>query len=289
MSLLTIIQDAALELGLRNVSSVVGSSDLLIQQLKALADEEVRDLSDNFVWPQLSKEYTFTLVDGQANYDLPDDFDQHIFSTQWDRDNHWRLVGPMTAEEWQHWKSGVSTLSPRRIFRIKGAQNSKLYLHPTPDAGDAGQTMAFEYLSTQVVRPAAWVASTSYTAGTYVWNDGNIYYTAGSGTSGTTEPTHTSGTVSDGGITWAFYGDSYQTFRADTDTCLLSERVIKLGVKWRFRAARRFDFAEEFRQYQDALSKSKAKLSSAREVSITGRESLNLISSRNLPDSGYGN
>lgn len=289
MALLDIVQDAALELGLRNITSVVGSSDLLIRQLKALAEEEVKNLVDEHPWVQLQKEVTITLVDGQANYALPDDFDQHIFTTHWDRMNHWELWGPVSPQEWQGFKSGVSELTPRKVFRLKGAQDRKLYIHPTPNADDAGNTLVFEYLSRQVVRPATWVTMTSYVAGSYAFYDGNIYYSASGGTSGATPPTHTSSTASDGGVTWAFYDEPYEEFLKDTDQCVLPERIVKLGLKWRFRAAKRLDYEEEYRQYKKALSAAHAKISGAREISLVGRESaLRLGDLRNVPDTGFG-
>ena len=54
---------------------------------------------------------------------------------------------------------------------------------------------------------AAWVTSTSYTSGNFVTNSGNLYQATTSGTSGGTAPTHTSGTASDGGVTWQFVSD----------------------------------------------------------------------------------
>jgi hypothetical protein len=50
----------------------------------------------------------------------------------------------------------------------------------------------------------AWQTATSYSAGTFVRNDGRVYIAASSGTSGTIPPVHTRGTVSDGGVNWTF-------------------------------------------------------------------------------------
>jgi len=50
-----------------------------------------------------------------------------------------------------------------------------------------------------------WVTATAYTASTdFVTNGLNIYLATTTGTSGATAPTHTSGDVSDGGVTWRF-------------------------------------------------------------------------------------
>ncbi|MBL8844822.1 MAG: hypothetical protein JNN24_03530 [Hyphomicrobium zavarzinii] len=49
-----------------------------------------------------------------------------------------------------------------------------------------------------------WFSAFSYGADAEVCAGQNIYRTAAGGTSGTTMPTHTAGSVSDGGVTWAF-------------------------------------------------------------------------------------
>lgn len=54
---------------------------------------------------------------------------------------------------------------------------------------------------------ASWVTATLYGPGLFVKNSGRVYYTALGGTSGGTPPTHSSGTVSDGGVLWQYIAD----------------------------------------------------------------------------------
>ncbi|WP_028447004.1 hypothetical protein [Chitinimonas koreensis] len=49
-----------------------------------------------------------------------------------------------------------------------------------------------------------WRTAAAYTTGDYAANANNIYVAASTGTSGGTPPTHTSGTVSDGGVSWTY-------------------------------------------------------------------------------------
>lgn len=49
-----------------------------------------------------------------------------------------------------------------------------------------------------------WRAGQVFGAGDYTITDGRTYTTAAGGTAGATQPTHTSGTVSDGGIDWTY-------------------------------------------------------------------------------------
>ena len=54
----------------------------------------------------------------------------------------------------------------------------------------------------------AWTTSDTTALGKYVNYDGNIYVATTAGTTGATPPTHTSGTVSDGGVSWRYVATS---------------------------------------------------------------------------------
>lgn len=56
-----------------------------------------------------------------------------------------------------------------------------------------------------------WKTGTTYAAGDYCVNANKVYQTAAGGVSGATAPTHTSGSASDGGVTWTFILDSAAT------------------------------------------------------------------------------
>lgn len=63
--------------------------------------------------------------------------------------------------------------------------------------------------------PAQWLTATVYAAGARVVNRSasttRIYSTTAGGTSGATPPTHTTGSVSDGAVTWTYLSDCEQT------------------------------------------------------------------------------
>jgi len=54
----------------------------------------------------------------------------------------------------------------------------------------------------------AWTTGAAYIIGDWVSNAGKIYRATTAGTAGATAPTHTSGTQSDGGVTWLFVATS---------------------------------------------------------------------------------
>lgn len=238
MTLLTTIQDAALEMGLPSPSSVVtATTNQLAQQLLAHCNATGQDLRSRVDWPQLTIEYTFTLATSTASYAMPGDFDRFAFSTFWDRSNSWEMMGPILEADWQAIKSGVSTTSIWRRWRFKGYTDKQFFFADTPTSGDNGQTMVFEYYTKNWIRPKTWVTSTSFGAGSYSFYNGNYYSTAAGGTTGATPPTHTSGSASDGTVTWTYVSAAYEKATADTDVFNIDPLLIKKGIIWQYREA----------------------------------------------------
>jgi hypothetical protein len=61
------------------------------------------------------------------------------------------------------------------------------------------------YVSTAGALCPDWVTSTAVVAGELRKNASKVYYAAAAGTTGATAPTHTSGSVSDGTVTWVYH------------------------------------------------------------------------------------
>lgn len=288
MSILTIIQNASLEVGLQSPTSVIGSTDETTRQLLALLKRAVRDCMTRAQWPKLNREYTFTLVAGQENYAFPADYDRAVFRTNWNRARRWELIGPISPQEWQFRKSGIVSTTPRQYFRVKGWESKQFYIFPTPDASVAGQTIAFEYQSTSAMVPQQWTASTIFLAGAYCSNDSRIYRTTVGGTSGSTAPTHTSGSASDGGVSWTYVSTPYPGYLSDSDYCLIDEEVITLSVQWRFLQQKGLDYEKVEAEYEKAIMREIAAEIGAKTLTLNKAPSPQFISGFNVPDSGFG-
>jgi hypothetical protein len=128
---------------------------------------------------------------------------------------------------------GLNTTIYQR-FQIRGISNNELLIWPTPGAQYNGDTLVFEYIADRSVRPRNWVTGTAFTANSYCFNNGNYYQTTAGGTTGATAPTHTSGTVSDGGVNWTYYNGAYSEFLANTDVSFFNEKLVEQGVLERF-------------------------------------------------------
>jgi hypothetical protein len=148
MSLLTLIQDAARELGLSSPSSAINSSDQQIIQLVALANREGIELAKRHPWQKLTKEKTFTGTAAAAQVGaLAADFDRFVDESFFNRSKKRPVFGPISPQDWQHTQAMVaSTLS--ESFRVRG---DDVLITPTPTT----DTYAYEYISTQWCESAA--------------------------------------------------------------------------------------------------------------------------------------
>lgn len=67
---------------------------------------------------------------------------------------------------------------------------------------------------------AVWSTGIVATAGMYVYYGLHVYKAVGAGTTGATPPTHTAGDVSDGAVTWTYYGTAISQMTPRTNTVI---------------------------------------------------------------------
>lgn len=162
MSLLTVAQTVLREVGFPDLSSIVSNTDESARRLYGLANRSGKALMKRHNWTVLQKEHTFSTGSGTAYYDLPSDFDRFIPITGWDRTNYWALQGPISPQEWQVIKSGITQTGPRRRYRIKPLSGTrKIYLDPTPTSTNS---LVFEYISSKWCASSGGTAQTAYAA-----------------------------------------------------------------------------------------------------------------------------
>ena len=291
MSLLTIINNAEIELGLPQSSTVIGNTANTTKQLLRFAERTGYEIRRRYEWPQLSKEYTFNTVASTSQYTLPPDFDRFIYRTMWDRNNRWELRGPLTAQEWQWRQSGVITSVPRQQFRIRTwevPEGLQFFLNPTPD--DI-VTLAFEYISKTWIRPKVWTVSTVVTLNELISYDNIIYQVTSAGTtSATTAPTHTSGDDTNGTATLTVYTTPLQVFQADTDVSLIDEDVISLGVQYRHLRQKDLHGAKELEaEFERDLNRAAQRLIGSKSLHMAHRRHPLFVSPLSVPDTNFGN
>jgi len=234
MSLATIVTNVANEAGYTVDTVITGSTEMTTKQLRTICNRINKEISEAYMWPQMFASGSITLVGGQASYPLPAAFSHGHYETFWNSSTRWRILGPMNEQEYAEIRGfGLNTTVYQR-FQIRGISNDQLLISPTPGANNNGNIIIFEYIADRSVRPATWATGTAYAAGSYTFYNGNYYKTTAGGTAGATAPTHTSGSVSDGGVTWTYYSGPYIEFLADTDVSVFSEKTVEQGVLERF-------------------------------------------------------
>lgn len=229
-----------------------------------------RDLRSTRAFPQQKKTGTITLSSGRAAYPLPEDFYAGLLGTQINQTENWELVGPVADSTWNYWLYGPGYGSTRTAYRVFGPdfnQNTAGGQFKVQDTPTATQTVSFDYVSANLFLPPHWTPSTAgIVLNSFRNANGNIYKAtavSGSATTGTTAPSHTSGTAIDNAganqITWTYISAPYETIQSDSDLCIFDDDVMIDGWRYRHREARGLDFAEPIQAYRSKIANSRAR------------------------------
>lgn len=156
MTLLSICQDAADEIGIPQPSTVAGNPAPEAQKLFRYANKVGKRLVSMVEWQDLRIERTFSAIAGETQTGIiPADFDRFVPETFWDRSGSALLSGPITSAEW----GGLKAQNYSGVVRKFIYRGGSVLVLP---AFAGGESLAFEYISTK------WVLAT----------DGTTYKTA---------------------------------------------------------------------------------------------------------------
>lgn len=160
MTLLSICQDAAVEIGVPKPSTVIGNADPIVMRLLRYAKREGAELVRRGNWQALRSEKTFvSLAQESQTAMVASDLDHFINDTFWNRSQKRRLYGPKTPEEWQLIKGAVTSA----VFNTYTYMGNAILINPVPAAGE---TFAYEYVSNQYCLSAALAVQAVWTADT---------------------------------------------------------------------------------------------------------------------------
>lgn len=162
MSLLSIVQDAASQLGLRQPQTVVGSTDLTAQILFRFANQAGKELARYHDWQELIVEVVATATASvvQTGMLVAADYDRMIYNVEvWNRTSDLRYTGPLPQRYWQRLQVSNASGSTG-YWRIKGGE---LNIFPAPAATDV---IAFEYISKRWARSSGGTEQDKFMADT---------------------------------------------------------------------------------------------------------------------------
>lgn len=274
---LSIIQSVRYRMNLTAPTTLISVTDPDELQMIYLLYAVCEELRQARCWTQIKRAYSFNTVNAQATYQLPRDFYAPLMRSQWNASEDGRLVGPLDDDSYMALLESGSNSPTNYAYRLFGydenpASNSgQFYVNPTPSSA---QTLKFEYVTRSFLLPVNWTASTSYGANAYVNASGNIYQKgSGTATSGTTVPSHTSGTGSDGTITWTYISAPYETIVADTDLVVFDDDLVKLGLRAKWMEEKGGDYAQAKAEFEAKVDQAVARYRGSYIGNMCGRES----------------
>src|SRR4249919_2278800 len=110
-------QAALRELGLPVATTAANADDSTAQQCFGLWNALGQELYEKYRWKELEKTFLFPTVENQSLYPLPADWAGPVDQTEFDRTNHWGLLGQQTPQQWAVLKGGIVALGPRMRYR----------------------------------------------------------------------------------------------------------------------------------------------------------------------------
>lgn len=303
-TILTIIQDAALELGLAPPSAAVTATDAQTLQFLALATRHGRILIQQKDWSKLSKLFVISLTAPPAvvgDLTVGSDVVTNTDTTG------------MTAGATYYSLSGVGISQGARVLTIDSATQFTMNEPATAtgtsvdivlsqDTYDQPADWDAPTMRTQWDRTNHWELQGPVSPQQYQWLVAGItatgprrkYRVQGS-TIVIWPPPTSSDTPS---ILTMEYTSSYWVlasdgtpkarFTADTDTTVFDPDLMVMGLKWLFYQAKGFEYTELRRQWQNQVDIVAAQDQGAPTLDMTGRTWPIFITPANVPDSGFG-
>lgn len=162
MTLLTVCQNVADEIGIKKPTSVISSTDATTVRIYRQA-VRVGTVLAKKNWHELMKEHSFSTSAAEPQYDFPSDYRSMIPDTAWNQttDKQIILISPTF---WSYEKS-VTTATFEDRFRLMGDDagpdvGRRFTLHPTPSSVE---TIYYQYYSKNWVEAADSTQKASFT------------------------------------------------------------------------------------------------------------------------------
>lgn len=147
---LAIVRSVAPRLGIATPNTATGSTDVQVQQLIALVNEEGQELAARYEWQALTHPVTFLASGVQVQGSLTDiiavnyvqmSFRKIVNDTFWNLTTRTRIRGPLSAPEFNLVTASDIVAGEWSEYRIRG---DNLYLYPPPTENDS---LRFEFIT----------------------------------------------------------------------------------------------------------------------------------------------
>lgn len=300
MTLLQLIQAASIEMGITSPNQVVGNTDNQVTQLLYLANSIGTELSREYPWQALNKEYRFTtqylittgnIVSGSAIVtNIPS---TSVLNNKWMVNGIGVVTQDVNVSSVDN--SNQVTLSlPCNVTANNQVLNFGQSKYNLPSDYDRqidrthyDKSKRWEMLGPET--PQQW----EFLKSSYISTGPRIRYRIMGGFFQIWPITITNEILGFEYISnaWATGSDGTpkSSFTADTDICIYPDRLMINGIKLRFFEVKGFDTAAFIRDFSNQLQIAKSNDSGSLTLSMSPKASTVLIGYENIPDGSiYG-
>ena len=297
-SLLTLVQDAANEMGLTSPATVVGNTDNEIIQMYSLINRVGDSLMASYDWQRLNTEYRFTTS---------------AVSVTGDTTNGSAVVTGLsdtTGIAAGYLASGLGIQADTHVVSVDSS--TQVTLDATCQSSNTAATLAFgedkyslpsdwdrqinrtdwdktkrwELMGPKLPQEWQWLKSGIISTGPRLryriyGNYYQIWPVPDNGSRLGFEYISNKWALSSGGTAQA-------SFLADTDTCVFPDRLMTLGLKLKFFEVKGFDTTAMANDFNKAYEAACANDAGSPTLSLAPSISSILLTPLNIPDSGYG-
>lgn len=252
--------------------TIYGNTDPGARQLLHLMYAVAEELREASCWTQQKKIHTFSTESGRSKYKLPNDFYAASPFTAWNNDENSQLIGALPDFDFtSRLYGGIGSVTnfEYRFFGPDSNVNSaggQFNVYPTPTSVIE---CSFEYLSRNLFTPPHWTPSTVIAANKYRFSGGNNYYTSAGGTTGSTAPSSTATSFTDGSVTWSYDNLPYEVINSDSDICIFDDELVKLGLRAKWRNEKGEENADAAAEFKSRIEKAKSRLQGTKHGSMS--------------------
>lgn len=147
MSVLTVVQDVSLLVGLERPTAVFSSTDREWREMQSVANEAAVVIARSHDWQKLLRQHTVTGDGVAGDFPMPDDYDRMLASANlWSSRCRWAMNRVVSFDEWLELAETFTVTPPGGNWIVYGG---RLQFLPVPADGE---TVKFFYVSSDIVK-----------------------------------------------------------------------------------------------------------------------------------------
>lgn len=313
MTLLTAVQEACGELALQQPLTVIGNTDPQVVQLLSLATREAKEFAAQggqwSGWPEIRKEYTFSLVPATGGtagvYTGNTTINSNILT------GFTSTTGILVG----YGVSGGSILTGAIVTGVTAGPGGTITLNTPANATSTAQNFSFGQIAYVLPSDIQMFISATQWDRNFRWQmlgpisaqewqtivsgicpvgprirfrvmDGQFWIQPPPGVAQTDVIAYEYISTQ---ICTSAASAVQSAWLADTDVYVWPENTLTLGLIWRFKRAKGLDYGEERDMYDKAVDRQIARSGGNRSLPLNAHSNgLRLLNQSNIPDTGFG-